>query len=109
MADPLDRQAKLAQLGDAMQAAAARADWDRLATQVRALMPALRALAEQGPWNAAERTALERVRAQHTAAATAAAAAGRALASRLEDMRANKEGWVAYAMYSETELDPIQE
>jgi|GEM_PF-609524 len=109
MADPLDRRAKLAQLGDAMQAAAARADWDQVGTQVRALIPALRALAQQGPWTGAERKALERVRTQHVAAAAAAAVATRALESRLEHMRANKEGWVAYAMYSETELDPIQE
>ena len=30
MVDALDRQAQLKQLGDAMQAAAARADWTRL-------------------------------------------------------------------------------
>lgn len=109
MADPLDRQGRLAQLGDAMQAAAERADWDRLGTHARGLIPALRAMAQHGPWTAAERTALERVRTQHNAAAAAAAAASRALESRLVEMRANKEGWVAYAMYSETELDPIQE
>ncbi|WP_075794948.1 hypothetical protein [Massilia putida] len=109
MADPLDRHAQLVQLGDALQAAAARADWDRLGEQARALIPALRALAEHGPWNATERTALEQVRARHSAAAAAAAVAARALESRLDEMRANKEGWIAYAMFGETELGPIHE
>jgi hypothetical protein len=103
MADKTDRQARLARLGDALQAAAARADWDGLGEQSRALFPALRALAAQGPWTAGERAALERVRVQHDAAARDVAAAARALEPRLEEMRANKDGWIAYAMHSETE------
>ena len=109
MADTLDRQARparltqLAQLGDAMQAAAARADWDRLGEHARALSPLLRGLAAHGPWNARERAALERVRTQHDAAAAHAAAAARALEPRLEEMRANKDGWIAYAMHNDTE------
>jgi hypothetical protein len=112
MADILDRKARparlaqltrLAQLGDAMQAAAARADWDRLGEHARALSPLLRGLAAHGPWNARERAALERVRAQHDAAAAHAAAAARALEPRLEEMRANKDGWIAYAMHNDTE------
>jgi hypothetical protein len=109
MADGLDRQARqarlaqLAQLGDAMQAAATRGDWDRLGEQARALPPLLRALAAHGPWNARERAALERVRTQHDAAAERAAAAARALEPRLEEMRANKDGWIAYAMHNDTE------
>jgi hypothetical protein len=106
MADTIDGQARLAQLaqlGDALQATAARADWDRLGEQARALIPQLRALAARGPWTASERTALERVRVQHDAAAVDAAAAARALALRLEEMSANKDGWIAYAMHSDTE------
>lgn len=103
MADASGRQARMAQLGDALQAAAACADWDRVGEQARALLPALRALAAQGPWTAGERATLERVRAQHDAAARDVAAAARALEPRLEEMRANKDGWIAYAMHSETE------
>jgi hypothetical protein len=109
MADMNDRQAQLARLGDALQAAAARSDWDRLGEQARALFPALRALAAIGPWTAAERAALERLRAQHDVAAAGAASAARALESRLEEMRANKDGWIAYAMHSETEPGVSQE
>ena len=38
MADKKDRQAQLARLGDALQAAAARSDWDKLGEHARALM-----------------------------------------------------------------------
>jgi hypothetical protein len=109
MADKNDRQARLARMGDALQAAAAHSDWDRLGEHARALLPALRALAAHGPWTASERAALERLRAQHDAAAAAAASAARALEPRLEEMRANKDGWIAYAMYSETEPGVSQE
>lgn len=109
MADKTTRQARLAHLGNNLQDAAAREDWDRLGEQARALFPALRALAAQGPWNAGERAALERVRAQHDAAARHVAAAARALEPRLEEMRANKDGWIAYAMHSETESGASQE
>ena len=54
MADKTDRQARLAHLGNNLQDAAAREDWDRLGEQVRALFPALRALAAQGKLTDAE-------------------------------------------------------
>lgn len=109
MADKTDRQARMAHLGDTLQDAAARADWDHVGEQVRALLPTLCALAAQGPWTAGERAALEHVRAQHDAAAHQVAAAMRALEPRLEEMRANKDGWIAYAMHSDTESGASQE
>lgn len=108
-AGALSRQAQLAQLGDALQAAAAQADWARLGEHARALVPALRALAARGPWNAAERTALQRLRAQHDAAAASADGAARTLGTRLDELRANKDGWIAYAMFSDTESGTYQE
>ena len=48
MADKTNRQARLAHLGNSLQDAAAREDWDRLGEQARALFPALRTLAAQG-------------------------------------------------------------
>lgn len=109
MADKTDRQARMARLGNALQDAAARADWERVGEHARALLPALRALAAQGPWTAAERATLERVRTQHDGAARQVAAAARALEPRLEEMRANKDGWIAYAMHSDTESGASQE
>lgn len=107
--DPMQRHAQLKQLGDALQAAAAGADWTRLSDQASALAPALQALAARGPWSAAERGALQRLRSQHDAAAQAAASATRALGARLDELRANKDGWIAYAMHSETESSLEQE
>lgn len=112
MADAIDRQARLAQvarLGEAMQAAAVREDWDGLGEHTRALSPLLRALAAHGPWNAAERVLLERVHAQHDAAALRANVAARALEPRLEEMRANKDGWIAYALHNDAEPGANQE
>jgi hypothetical protein len=37
------------------------------------------------------------------------AAAARALEPRLEEMRANKDGWIAYAMHSDPESGASQE
>jgi len=106
MADATGRQARLAQvarLGEAMQAAAARDDWNGMGEHTRALSPLLRALAAHGPWNAAERVLLERVHAQHDAATLRAAAAARSLELRLEEMRTNKDGWIAYALHNDAE------
>lgn len=100
---PRERSAQLLALGDALHAAAAGADWQALGRHVDGLAPALRALAARGPWNGAERAALERLRARHDAALGAVAAAAEALGARLETMRANKDGWLAYAMHGETD------
>jgi len=46
---------------------------------------------------------LERVHAQHDAATLRAAAAARSLELRLEEMRTNKDGWIAYALHNDAE------
>jgi len=106
---PRARQARLQAMGDALRAAAASADWDRLGALAAALAPALRTLAAQGPWNAAERTALQRLRSLHDEAAAGVDAQLAALGTRLDGMRANKDGWLAYAMHSETDYGASQE
>ena len=95
-----ERQSPLLALGDALQAAAAEADWDRLAALTGALAPALHALAARGPWSAAERAALQALRQQHDGAAAAVAAAKAALGARLDELHANRDGWLAYAMHA---------
>src|SRR5438105_493636 len=99
----MTRQAQLVQLGDAFQAAAAAADWTRLGEHARALAPQLATMAARGPWSAVELAALKRLRLQHDAAAASAAGAAQALELRLEELRANKDGWIAYAMHSDTD------
>jgi hypothetical protein len=98
-----DRQAQLLQMGEALRAAAVAADWALLGEHANALAPRLRALAARGPWSAAERQALQRLRNAHDDAASAAAAASDQLALKLEQLRSNKDGWIAYAMHSATE------
>jgi hypothetical protein len=98
-----DREAWVLRMAEALRTAAAGADWARLDEHARALAPQLRALAERGPWSAAERAALLRLRQAHDDAAQAASAATDALAQKLEALRTNKAGWIAYAMHSETE------
>lgn len=97
------RQAQLLRMGDALRTAAAGADWARLGEHVNALAPQLQALAARGPWSAAERQALQRLRTAHDTALEATAVASGALAARLEQLRNNKDGWAAYAMHSDTE------
>jgi len=102
------RQAQLLRMGQALRTAAAGADWPLLGEHVNALAPRLHALAARGPWSAAERQALLGLRAAHAAAFEAAAAASDELAARLEQLRSNKDGWIAYAMCSETESGTSQ-
>jgi hypothetical protein len=104
----LTRQAQLDRMAEALRSSAADADWALLGEQVRVLAPQLRALAAHGPWNAAERQACARLRAAHDAAQETAAAASSVLAARLQQLNSNKDGWLAYAMHSDTESGPSQ-
>lgn len=103
------RQLRLVAMGDALQAASAQADWDRLGALSAALGPALRTLAAHGPWNPAERAALQRLRGLHDEAAAGVAAQLSAVGTRLDEMRANQDGWRAYALHSETDYGASQE
>jgi ABC-type transporter Mla subunit MlaD len=100
----MDRTRTIESLGTALTDAAKRSDWDLLGVSVRELAPRLEQLRALGPWSEAELAALARLRAAHEGAAAAVAAAGAQLATRLEDMRGNKEGWMAYALTGELDL-----
>jgi ferric-dicitrate binding protein FerR (iron transport regulator) len=93
-------------LGALLATAGAASDWDRLDAATRELGPQLARLAAQGPWNDAERAALARLRAAHDGAAAACGAAAAALAARLDEMRNNKDGWIAYAMGATEDRNP---
>lgn len=103
-----ERLAQLNRMAEALRSSAAGADWTLLGEHVRVLGPQLRALAARGPWNAAERQACVRLRAAHDAAQEAAATASEALAARLQQLNSNKDGWLAYAMHSDTESGTSQ-
>jgi hypothetical protein len=94
----MDKSAALLRIAESLRGAADGAAWEQLAQMTRTLAPQLDALAARGPLTRAERAALQRLREAHDHAAEAVAAAAGALKTRMDDMRANKEGWIAYAM-----------
>lgn len=106
----MDRRATLLRLTAELSGAGAGADWERLSIAARLLGPQLSTLAAEGPWSAAERSALALLRAAHTEAMAACEQALGLLATRLDEMRANKDGWIAYALDAgpdaRTEADP---
>lgn len=99
----MDRSAAIDGLARVLLDAAARADWELLGRAVRELGPRLQRLAATGDWSAPERAALARLRGAHEDAARQAAAAAGRLQAQLEQMRSNKEGWMAYALAGEPE------
>lgn len=94
----MDRMRAIDGLGGVLLDASARADWELLDRAVRDLAPRLEALAAGRPWTDAERAALARLRGTHASAEQAVAAASAQLQMRMDDMLANKEGWMAYAL-----------
>jgi len=92
-------------LSRALLDALARTDWTQLGVQVRELGPRVQELAKAGPWNAAERAALLRLREAHQRAHAQADAASAQLQARLDEMAGNKEGWMAYALAGEPDTE----
>ena len=94
----MDKSAALLRIAESLRGAADGAAWEALAQMTQALAPQLDALAARGPLSPAERAALLRLREAHDHAADAVAAAAAAVKTRMDDMRDNKAGWMAYAM-----------
>ena len=105
----MPRTAAIGQLAAALVQSGAARDWERLGALVHALAPQLAALKARGPWNDRELAALAQLRTAHDNAAAACAEALEALGARLADMRNNKDGWIAYALASDTEPAGHQE
>jgi hypothetical protein len=101
----MDRLRTLAQWSARLDGASGGADWAALAAvsaTLAAEMPALDAL---GPWTAPESAALLALRQAHAKAFQLCSDEKQRLGLELGDMQANKEGWLAYALIGETELD----
>jgi hypothetical protein len=105
----MPRSAAIGKLAAAFREAGADGNWERLGTLAQALGPQLKTLAARGAWNGSELAALAQLRAAHDGAAAACGTALDSLGARLADMRNNKDGWIAYALTSETELAGHQE
>ncbi|MGJ9417736.1 hypothetical protein ACHAC9_08235 [Massilia sp. CMS3.1] len=100
----MPRSAAIGKLVAAFTDAGAARDWERLGLLASALAPQLATLGARGAWNRSELAALAQLRAAHDGAAAACAEALETLGARLADMRNNKDGWIAYALSSDTEL-----
>lgn len=97
----MDRTPALLKLTQAVGSASRAADWAALETADAAVAAGLRTAAAQGAWMAAELDALRRLRDAHQAAVGQCARAATELEHKLDGMRANKEGWLAYAVDQE--------
>ncbi|MGI4845363.1 MAG: hypothetical protein ACRYF7_18795 [Janthinobacterium lividum] len=104
----MDRSRAIDGLGQVLRDAGVRADWQLLGRAAAELAPRLQGLAAGRPWSETERAALMRLRDAHAAAARALAAASAQLQQRMDDMLANKEGWMAYALADETDTGNTQ-
>jgi hypothetical protein len=104
----MDRTRAIDGLGRVLLDAGARADWELLGRAVGELAPRLQVLAGGRPWSDAERAALARLRDAHATAAQAVAAASAQMKLRMDDMLANKEGWMAYALAGELDTGNTQ-
>lgn len=105
----MPRTAAIGQLAAALAQAGAARDWERLGALAHALAPQLAALKARGPWTDGELAALAQLRSHHDTAAAACTETLELLGARLADMRNNKDGWIAYALASDTEPGGHQE
>jgi hypothetical protein len=94
----MDKSNALLRTAASLRSAADGAAWEQVAQMTRALAPQLDALAAGGPLSRAERAALMRLREAHDYAFDAVGAASATVKTRMDDMSANKDGWMAYAM-----------
>lgn len=99
----MDKRAQMMHMTRDLDLACAAADWQRLSELANALAPQLLAWSAAGALSGAERQALTRLRASHERAAAACATILDQLDVQLTALRDNKDGWLAYALSSDTE------
>lgn len=104
----MDRHRTLLQLTQKMSAAIAAEDWQTLAAINTMLATALPQMAAQGSWSNAERAALSAAHQMHKEAVKRCNLATDALGRKLQQLQANQEGWLAYALESSQEETGIQ-
>ncbi|MET0268715.1 MAG: hypothetical protein ABW202_24255 [Duganella sp.] len=97
----MDRQRTLLSLAQKMNAATAAEDWKMLAALNTLIASTLPQMAAQGAWSSAEQAALSALHRMHQEAARRCDLATIDIGRKINDMQANKEGWMAYALDSE--------
>jgi len=87
-------------LAQRLRGASEAQDWAALAVIDQELAQWLR---QAAPLTGAERLALKPLAHAHEQARAACAAAAETLARRIEALQAGKDGWLAYALHSESD------
>lgn len=104
----MDRQRTLLQLTQKLSAAIAAQDWKTQAALNTLMVNSLPKLAAQGPWSGAERAALTTLQQMHQEAVRRCQLATDEMAQKLQQLQANREGWVAYALENDYATNGIQ-
>ncbi|HAT33680.1 MAG TPA: hypothetical protein DCW29_23415 [Janthinobacterium sp.] len=102
----MDRRAAILRLRQDLLAAGA--DWTALGAAQRALAREMPALAARGPWSEAERAAMLALRATHEQSCRLCAQEQERLALHLDEIQANQEGWIAYALFGDMDMNGYQ-
>lgn len=97
------RRARIAGWTTRLQTASAAQDWEALDATDRELAEMLPALIASGGWSTEERVALKNLGLAHLQARKRCAEACDALHQHMNDVQANKDGWLAYALNSSPE------
>lgn len=98
----MSRQQQLARLAAQILGAARAKDWPALQASDRELARELPSLAAQGPWDATELGALERLGTAHAMAHGLCRDASDALEQQIAQFREGRDGWLAYAQQDST-------
>lgn len=99
----MDKLAGIRQLADDVAAAAAAGDWQAVAAADTAIAAVLAAAV--APFGAADKDALMALRDAHAGAQQQCARASAAAEAHLTAMQDGREGWIAYALDSNSNLD----
>jgi hypothetical protein len=94
----MDRTAHIVTFARRVEQSAARADWSGLESTDRELAAWLSGLLTLGPFDSAERAALDRLRKVHEVARDKCRREVGRLASVLTELRDRRDGWLAYAL-----------
>lgn len=94
------------QLARRLDAATLSGDWVTVGVLDRHVAALLRALDARSLTSADEHVALNQLLKAHQQARTRCAEAAEQMAGRLNEMRSNKDGWLAYAANSEWNGSP---
>lgn len=99
----MDRHALLSDLARSVKEATARRDWDGLVRSNARMAETLPLLAAQGKWLAAEQEALAELARAHRESTEYCSRELVMLEDKLNEMRVNREGWLAYALIANPE------